>query len=256
SASGNALAIGRAIAKELGETELLPIAGSMGGFAGTDEERIGIVTPVYAWGLPRLVTDFVKTFRTREGQYVFGIATCGGTQGATLGELKKRLRRIGSHLDAGFAVRGDFQVSLPGMDDIAIISFVQRIAKRLPGHFADRRDEIVRAVADKARRAPEKSEWSVNAIGSIMHGGAMNMFKKGDKDFSVSDACVSCGTCAKVCPRENVTLVNDRPTWRQNCEMCYACMLWCPQKAIALKRRTPVDPTHHPAVELADMLLR
>ena len=119
---------------------------------------------------------------------------------ATLVELKRRLRRSGAHLDAGFAVRGDFQVSLPGMDDMAIINFVQRIARNMPVHFAERKDEITQAVASKAKRKPEKNNGSVNTIGSIMHGGAMNMFKKGDKDFTVSDACVSCGTCEDACP--------------------------------------------------------
>ena len=256
SGSGNALAIARTIADGLGGAEVMPIAKSMSGFSGTDEERLGIITPVSSWGLPRMVIDFVGKSRPCKDQYVFGIATCGGTKGTTLVELGRRLRRNGSHLDAGFAVRGDFQASLPGMDDMAIINFIQRIAKNVPAHFAKREDEITRAVADSAKHGPEKNNGSVNLIGSIMHGGAMNLFKKGDRDFSVSDACASCGTCARICPRENVTLANDRSIWHQNCEMCYACMLWCPQKAIALKGHTPANPTHHPDVKLADMLLR
>jgi len=33
-------------------------------------------------------------------------------------------------------------------------------------------------------------------------------------------------------------------------------MLWCPQRAIALKGVTPSEPRHHPDITLADMLLR
>jgi len=43
--SGNALAIARGA----GGGEIAPMANQLGGYAG-DEERIGLVTPVYAWG--------------------------------------------------------------------------------------------------------------------------------------------------------------------------------------------------------------
>jgi len=254
--SGNSLAIARSIAEGLGDTEVLPIAKHMDGFRGNDEERIGIVSPVFAWGPPRMVADFLKKLHAKKSQYVFAISSCGGTQATALRKIKKFLGSAGSHLDAGFAVRGDFLVELPGMDDMPIINFMRKIGKPVPAHFKDRRDELVRAISSKAKQKPEVMNWATNTIGSIMYGGAQNMFKKGDKDFSVGEACVSCGTCAKVCPRENVALVDDRPTWHQNCEMCYACMLWCPQRAIALKGVTPSEPRHHPDITLADMLLR
>jgi flavodoxin len=41
--SGNSLAIARSLKERLGETEVLPIAKSLGGFEGTTEERVGIV---------------------------------------------------------------------------------------------------------------------------------------------------------------------------------------------------------------------
>ena len=256
SGSGNSLAIARAIAERVGNTEILPIAKHMEGFAGTDEERIGLVTPVFAWGPPRMVRDFAGRLQPKPGQYTFAVATCAGTQGRTLMLIRKILRRRGSDLDAGFAVRGDFQVVIPGLGDMPIIRLVQSLAKRIPARFSDRLSEIAQAVSEKRLHRPEKSNWPVNAIGSAMHAVAVKMFKKGDTDFSVTDACVSCGICARVCPRANVMLVDDRPSWHQNCEMCYACLVWCPEKAILLKGHAPTEPTHHPDVELANMLLR
>ena len=254
--SGNSLAIARAIADGLGETEIVPIARSMDGFEGRDEERVGIVSPVFAWGPPRMVVEFLGRFHAKPDQYVFAICDSGGTQGTTLHRIRKLLRSAGTRLDAGFAVRGDFLADLPGMEDMGIIRFIQRIVKRVAPHFAERRDELIRAIRAKKSQTPETNNLSVNLIGSIMHGGAMNMFKKADRDFRVSDACVSCGTCARVCPRENVRLVDGRPTWHQDCEMCYACMLWCPQSAISVKGNVPTEPRHHPDVALDDMLLR
>jgi len=257
SGSGNSLAIARTIAAGLGDAEILPIAKSAGGFTGTDEERLGIVTPVYAWGMPRMIVDFAKRFKSHKGQYVFAVADCAGTPGKTLIQLRKQLRVNGSDLDAGFAVRGDFLASLTGMGDMPIIKLVQKLAgKSIPLRAGERLDEIVKAVSNRERHKPETANLAVNLIGSMMYAGAMKMFKNGDRDFSVGDACVSCGTCTKICPRENVRLVDDRPTWHQDCEMCYACYLWCPQKAISYKGEPPTDPTHHPDVSLEDMILR
>ena len=56
----------------------------------------------------------------------------------------------------------------------------------------------------------------------------------GDTKFSVSDACTSCGTCAKVCPVGNITMVQDRPSWQHRCEFCCACLNTCPKEAIQL----------------------
>ena len=171
-------------------------------------------------------------------------------------QLRRRLRRRGGTLHAGFVVQGDFSAPLPGME-IGIIKFVAWLARKtFPRPFSERKSEILDVLRSKATHRAESNNPSANFVGSLMHGAAAGSFKKGDKDFAVSDACVSCGTCGKVCPRENVNLVDDRPTWLGNCEMCYACYLSCPQKAISFKGERPTDPTCHPEVQLSDMLLR
>jgi ferredoxin/flavodoxin len=254
--SGNSLAIARRLASEIGDAEIHPMAKHMDGFTVTNEERIGIITPVFGWGLPRMVKDFVAGLRIQGQPYIFAVADCGGTPGNTLRHLRRRLRRAGGRLHAGFVVQGDFSAPLPGME-IGIIKFVAWLARKsFPKPFREREQEIVGVLRAKAGHRLESNNPSANLVGSLLHGAAAGSFKKGDKDFAVSDACVSCGTCSKACPRENVRLVEDRPTWLGDCEMCYACYLSCPQKAISFKGARPTDPTRHPEVQLSDMLLR
>ena len=59
-----------------------------------------------------------------------------------------------------------------------------------------------------------------------------------DKDFSVGNDCNQCGTCVKVCPRNNITLDEHKPAYGGNCEFCLACINLCPQKAIRLKKES------------------
>ncbi len=257
-ASGNSLAIARTVAQRLGDTEVLPMAKHLHGFAGTDEDRIGFVFPIYLWGLPRMVSEFASKLQTRSGQHIFAIANGDGAAGQTLVQLRKILRANGSELHAGFVARADVSIFHPGRDDDPRAQFVSRLFMRnLPPTANQYMDEIVDAVRRRAPHGPETTTPFVSALfGPLMRQMAQKELKIGDKHFSVTEGCTSCGTCVRVCPRENVTLKDGRPLWHHDCETCYACLLWCPERAIACRDSSPKDPTHHPEIVLTDILLR
>ena len=51
----------------------------------------------------------------------------------------------------------------------------------------------------------------------------------------VTDACVGCGICQKVCPSGSIHMENGRAVHVPgNCQTCLACAHACPQKAIGL----------------------
>lgn len=58
------------------------------------------------------------------------------------------------------------------------------------------------------------------------------------KDFHVSDACISCGSCERVCPLGNVSLQNGKPVWGARCTHCMGCISICPKKAIDYGKKT------------------
>jgi flavodoxin len=106
SATGNSLNIARNIATELGDTELVSIARSLEPESiETQAERIGLIFPVFAWGIPGIVVDFIAKVNLKNKQYIFAIATCVAIPGNTLTELKKLLKQKKVNLDASFAVR-------------------------------------------------------------------------------------------------------------------------------------------------------
>jgi len=255
--SGNALAIARTLASRIEGAEVARIAQSLNPGAAGESTRVGIVTPVYAWGLPRMVADFVNQLALSPGAYVFAVATNAGSAGRTLIQLRDRLRKRGGDLHAGFSVLGDFQAYLPGMDDMAIIRLVSWLGRKdIPRSFSERVDEIVSAIESSAPHAPETTNRSVDAISRAVYPLALRMMRTFDKSFSVSDACTSCGICARVCPRENVTLKNGKPDWNRDCESCYACLLSCPSKAIGVRGSHPSDAVRHPEIALNELFLR
>ena len=100
--TGNSLAVARDIAKSL-EGELISIPSVIQQeLVRTDAEVIGVVFPVYIWGMPLIVERFIKKLANLQDKYVFAITTYGGMPGATrwkVGEelayaVKNRRQRI------------------------------------------------------------------------------------------------------------------------------------------------------------------
>jgi ferredoxin len=69
----------------------------------------------------------------------------------------------------------------------------------------------------------------------LLYPSVMPKYRKilpeADRGFIISDSCVSCGTCAKVCPCKNIIVENGRPSFRHQCNFCMACVAYCPKGA-------------------------
>ena len=77
-----------------------------------------------------------------------------------------------------------------------------------------------------------------------------------DRSIIVDDCCTGCATCTKVCPADNIELINSIPVFGRRCEMCFACDEWCPAGAIQHWGRANGVKYHHPEVKLSDMMIR
>ena len=73
------------------------------------------------------------------------------------------------------------------------------------------------------------------------------------QEYVVTDACTRCGTCARVCPTNNIT-VSDHVEFGDRCEVCYACMQNCPQGAIHLRGEKGAARFRNENVQLRDIL--
>lgn len=59
-----------------------------------------------------------------------------------------------------------------------------------------------------------------------------------DKKFYVTDTCVPCGNCEKICPFHNIKFTDKKPIWNRNCTHCMACIGSCPTEAIEYGKHT------------------
>lgn len=77
--TGNSLWAARKVADALGEeTGLISMAGDKDHKKIMNSQTIGLVFPVYIWGVPGPVISFVRTMKVLPGSYIFAIAVNGG----------------------------------------------------------------------------------------------------------------------------------------------------------------------------------
>ena len=250
--TGNSLAAAKTIAGVLKDCELVPIAS----FADTPgkivpaADRVGIVCPVYDAGIPVIVKEFAERLGIGAVPYAFGIVTMGGTGVSALHMLNTILMQgCRRKPDAAFAVKmpGNFpplQVPPSGKEK-------EEILKKADADLAAIAVAIQKGQAVPPGFSPVSSLMRIllyPPFARNVHGMASS--------FSVDDTCTSCGTCAKVCPVGNITLENGRPVWQQKCELCCACLHFCPVEAIQLNlmRGTKGRGRYrHPDLKVTDM---
>ena len=80
--------------------------------------------------------------------------------------------------------------------------------------------------------------------------------KKKAKGFSVGSMCIGCGTCAKVCPKDNIRLIDGKPQFGTDCLQCLACLQYCPQEAISIGKITQKREHYHNPNVTADDLVK
>ncbi len=240
-ATGNSLYAARKIG---GTLVSIPQAIKAGKYEFCDDE-IGVVCPVYANKLPSIVADFLNK-ATLKAKYKFLILTYGhanfGADGYALKTFEKQ------HFDY---VKTLLTVDnyLPAFDMAKEKSLDKQTEKNL--------DAICLDIAQHAVYKPKMSVKNRIANSIVQKYFAK---RKSDLDGSqilITDKCVGCGLCAKVCPMGNIYVENGVAKRKSNeCEFCLACANLCPRKAIVCKN-SDVNPNEryiNPNVSVSDIV--
>jgi len=249
SGTGNSLAISRKLSELLvGDCKIVSISV----FENTEtidveEEAIGFVFPVYFETLPDVVKLFVKKLNFKTHPYIFGVATCNGVPGHSLFSLSKYLNIKGESLSSGFVI------DMPGN---ALITPQEVEVQRLKESKL-KIAEIAQYINSRSTKEIEGDNGFRRHVESFVVGNIAKKLQFASKRYYSTSDCIHCSICKKVCPVNNIEIVDKKPKWGNNCAACLACFHWCPKKAIVINGMiSKRHQYHHPEISVKDIELK
>jgi len=251
SGTGNSLKIARDLAAELKDTEIIPVVKGLNSNMNLSYDKVGIVFPVYMWGLPLIIADFLKKLKYSKS-YFFAVATYGGFPGSAILQARDILNSNGIKLSAGFTVH------MPGNYTPMYGALAEGKQKRMFAKASEKVKKIAEFVKSEKSGTFEKSFPLLNWLFSKkFYLFASPQIPKMDKRFWVDEKCDGCGICEKVCPVSDITMENRKPKWHNRCQQCLACLQWCPLEAIQYGKSTADRKRYrHPEANARDFFTR
>lgn len=250
SATGNSLAVAKDLALGLGGAKLIPITKALKNNHEQPFDVIGIVYPVYMFGLPLIVADFIKQIKLKTNTYIFSVATLGGLPGRAHTLIRKILKNRGHQLAAGFSVR------MPGNYTPLYAAIPKEKQDKMFNAEKERVKFILESVLVKKHAIIEQRPFLPNfLLYNLLYKSGILQVPLSGKNFWLTAACTQCGLCAKICPVENIELIESKPKWLKHCQHCMACLQWCPVEAIQYNKSTVGRKRyHHPEITAEEII--
>lgn len=191
--------------------------------------------------IPKFVKDFIqKHAELWKGKRIFVIATMGMFSGDGSGILARELKKYGAD------ILGGLHVKMP--DSIA--------DEKLLKHSLEENKRTVALAAEKLKKAAaafQNGKIPQEGIGFLSHlaglFGQRLYFSQKTKQYSNKlkidqNTCIGCGTCADLCPMDNIKKEGSLFMPLDRCTMCYRCISRCPAQAITLLGKKVVDQSY------------
>ena len=213
-------------------------------------DRIGIVCPLFEFEVPSLVKEFI-TMSEFETDYFYLVVTYGMHHGGVAQRTQGWLQSIGKPADyINTIIMHDNALIVFDMDQQRSVEAEKRVDEHIAaikGDIAAKKAMIQPAPEDELDFYHHFTEW-------IKRTGPMYSFPL----YRVTDSCVGCGTCTRICPRGCVRLENGRPIHDYTrCANCMACIQACPTKAIqfaTVKEPNPNARYRNPHIALKEII--
>ena len=240
SGTGNSYAIAKEIGRHFSvELELMARYKDIAPIEVT-ASCVGIIAPVYMNDIPRVVKEFLLRLSfTVAAPYVFAVLTSGS------GENKNGFKNVNLALaqhNARLALAYDIKMpsAFQGRSDVeSVLGAVPETVEEITGAIESRRENFTPQGVTALPKDFTKLSFMYRPLTRL----------------NVTEACISCGLCCKLCPTNNIELHDNKAVRGKNCIACTACASWCPQHAIKSRMsRMLKGQYHHPDVHASDLL--
>lgn len=195
------------------------------------------VFPTYAWRIPRIVKEWIRKTTFEHVENVYFIMTCGENIG-NAGYYNEALCK-----EKGFEYKGTMPIIMPE-NYLALFNTpddqeAQEIIKKAEPSIK----QAIKYIKTQ-KPFPEMSlHLKDKFLSSFVNTVFYPVYVKSDSFYTTN--CKSCGLCEKLCPLNNIHLVDHKPIWGDQCTHCMACIAKCPFKAIEYGKHTKNQNRYH-----------
>ena len=222
--TGNSMRAARVIAQTMGDTEIISMRVNPEEYPATDCDVVGFVYPVYHWTMPAPVAAFVEKLEINPQAYVFVVTMPSFICGIACERLAEILVKKGAQISYGNIVHSvaNYVIVYPPFPSAKLrVPATERKLKR-----------IAADICQQKQRAYPRASAFIRCSRERVMTPYIELQKYADNPFTVSEQCISCGLCSRVCPCHNIVLENGKPTFQHHCANCMACVVSCPKRAI------------------------
>lgn len=270
SATGNSLQLSKDYANQM-NANLVNISSVLNNckendIIETEANVIGIIVPVYFFGIPKIVVTFLEKLVIKsKNPYVFAVVTYGRIKGGALNQIAETLSQKNVRLNYGGAINtiGTYIK----MYDINPEKIEEKLEK------ANLKAQKLLAEVKSQKNKPVRPK--MDFFSKKIYGKYTKDCENNSRYFVVDNSCVGCGLCSKICPMQNIKAAagaqvfspceaeNEtaeravtffRPEFANKCQQCFTCIHWCPKQSIQYTEVTRGRKRyHHPQVKVDEI---
>lgn len=229
SGTGNSLYVAQKLHENEGR-ELIDIADAINEkhfkYKVKGDEKIGIVFPVYFYGLPTVVSEFISrlTIESDVKPFIYTVITYGGSIGNADKMLGKQLKGRNLQLNSAFSIK------MPS-NYVMMYDVPDKEEQNLTLHSAEEQIEKITGLLEANKKGDFVSDRGPGILTPFLY--KIYGIRRKTKNFYVTDACTNCGLCEEICPSKVIKLTSGKPEWiKEKCSHCSACINRCPVEAI------------------------
>jgi ferredoxin len=209
-----------------------------------EDDEIGIVCPVYGHIPPQIVQNFMKKANFK-ANYLYMIMTYGNRHGGAAELTNEIARNCGLYFN---------YINTIVMVDNFLPAFDMNEQKSIDKKVDDQIAKILEDINSRKQEIQTATEHDRQVHEAFLERTKNRSFAN---LYQITEDCIGCGTCVKVCPDAFIRIENQKPVWNEGrCQVCMACTHNCPRLAIKLTmpEKNPNARYRHKDISLQEII--